>query len=70
MNWLPGLVTAPRIQTGFEAFDYDAREKQVASGDQRIAPQAAALGGMLLGTVLVLYIVYARVIGLNRLRLG
>ena len=31
---------------------------------------AAALGGMLLGTVLVLYIVYARVIGLNRLRLG
>ncbi len=31
---------------------------------------AAALGGILLGLVLVLYIVYARVIGLNRLRLG
>jgi len=31
---------------------------------------AAALGGMLLAGVLVLYIVYARVIGLNRLRLG
>ena len=27
-----------RIQTGFEPFDFDAREKQVASGDQRIAP--------------------------------
>jgi len=31
---------------------------------------AGALGGILLGGVLVLYIVYARVIGLNRLRLG
>ena len=31
---------------------------------------AAALGGILLGGVLVLYIVYARVVGLNRLRLG
>jgi putative spermidine/putrescine transport system permease protein len=31
---------------------------------------AAALGSILLGGVLVLYIVYARVIGLNRLRLG
>ncbi len=31
---------------------------------------AAALGGLLLGGVMVLYIVYARVIGLNRLRLG
>lgn len=31
---------------------------------------AAALGGILLGLVVVLYIVYARVIGLNRLRLG
>jgi putative spermidine/putrescine transport system permease protein len=31
---------------------------------------AAALGGILLGGVLVLYIVYARAIGLNRLRLG
>jgi putative spermidine/putrescine transport system permease protein len=31
---------------------------------------AAALGGILLAGVLVLYIVYARVIGLNRLRLG
>ena len=27
-----------RIQTGFEPFDFDAREKQVASGNQRIAP--------------------------------
>jgi putative spermidine/putrescine transport system permease protein len=31
---------------------------------------AAALGGVLLAGVLVLYVVYARVIGLNRLRLG
>ncbi len=31
---------------------------------------AAALGGILLGGVLVLYILYARVVGLNRLRLG
>ncbi len=31
---------------------------------------AAALGGILLSIVMVLYIVYARVIGLNRLRLG
>jgi putative spermidine/putrescine transport system permease protein len=31
---------------------------------------AAALGGVLLTCVLLLYIVYARVIGLNRLRLG
>ncbi|MDZ4868428.1 MAG: ABC transporter permease [Alphaproteobacteria bacterium] len=31
---------------------------------------AAALGGILLAGVLVLYIIYARVIGLNRLRLG
>jgi alkylhydroperoxidase family enzyme len=31
-------VHCDRIQTGFEPFDYDAREKQVASGDQRIAP--------------------------------
>lgn len=31
---------------------------------------AAALGGILLGIVTVLYIVYARVIGLSRLRLG
>jgi putative spermidine/putrescine transport system permease protein len=31
---------------------------------------AAALGGILLGCVLALYVVYARVIGLNRLRLG
>jgi hypothetical protein len=31
---------------------------------------AAALGGVLLSCVLVLYIVYARTIGLNRLRLG
>ena len=31
---------------------------------------AAGLGGILLGGVLALYIVYARVIGLNRLRLG
>jgi alkylhydroperoxidase family enzyme len=27
-----------RVQTGFEPFDTEAREKQVASGDQRIAP--------------------------------
>jgi len=31
---------------------------------------AAALGGILLACVLVLYIIYARAIGLNRLRLG
>ena len=31
---------------------------------------AAALGGILLSGVMALYIVYARVIGLNRLRLG
>ncbi len=31
---------------------------------------AAALGGILLSCVLVLYIIYARTIGLNRLRLG
>ena len=31
---------------------------------------AAALGGILLGMVMLLYIVYARTIGLNRLRLG
>jgi putative spermidine/putrescine transport system permease protein len=31
---------------------------------------AGALGGILLGLVLVLYIIYARMIGLNRLRLG
>jgi putative spermidine/putrescine transport system permease protein len=31
---------------------------------------AAALGGLLLSGVMVLYVVYARVIGLNRLRLG
>jgi len=31
---------------------------------------AAALGGILLAGVLVLYVIYARVIGLNRLRLG
>jgi putative spermidine/putrescine transport system permease protein len=31
---------------------------------------AAALGGLLLGGVLVLYVAYARFIGLNRLRLG
>lgn len=31
---------APAIQTGAEPFDIDAREKQVASGDQRIAPLA------------------------------
>ncbi|MCE9524348.1 MAG: ABC transporter permease [Alphaproteobacteria bacterium] len=31
---------------------------------------AAALGGILLGGVVVLYIAYARLIGLNRLRLG
>jgi putative spermidine/putrescine transport system permease protein len=31
---------------------------------------AAALGGILLSGVLVLYVIYARVIGLNRLRLG
>ena len=31
---------------------------------------AAALGGILLACVTVIYIVYARVIGLNRLRLG
>ncbi len=31
---------------------------------------AAALGGILLAGVIVLYVVYARVIGLNRLRLG
>lgn len=29
-----------RVQTGFEPFDFDAREEQVASGDQRIAPLA------------------------------
>jgi alkylhydroperoxidase family enzyme len=29
-----------KIQSGPEPFDYDAREKQVASGDQRIAPLA------------------------------
>lgn len=29
-----------RIQTGPEAFDMDARERQVASGDQRIAPMS------------------------------
>jgi putative spermidine/putrescine transport system permease protein len=31
---------------------------------------AAALGGILLSGVLVLYILYARIVGLNRLRLG
>jgi putative spermidine/putrescine transport system permease protein len=31
---------------------------------------AAALGGMLLGTVMLLYIIYARTVGINRLRLG
>jgi putative spermidine/putrescine transport system permease protein len=31
---------------------------------------AAALGGILLGSVLVLYAFYARLVGMNRLRLG
>lgn len=34
------VAPRPRVQTGAEPFDYDAREKQVASGDQRIAPLA------------------------------
>lgn len=31
-------MTSSRIETGATPFDYDAREKQVASGDQRIEP--------------------------------
>ena len=31
---------------------------------------AAALGGILLAGVLVLYVFYARIVGMNRLRLG
>jgi alkylhydroperoxidase family enzyme len=34
----PASPASGRIPSGPEPFDYDAREKQVASGDQRIAP--------------------------------
>lgn len=34
----PARAPCSRVQTGFVPFDMDARERQVASGDQRVAP--------------------------------